>query len=67
MNAIVGIRPYVGGIGTWSETADAPECSDPEVQCQVGARSALIGAALRLAAPTPWVAPYFQLGAGAWT
>jgi hypothetical protein len=59
-----GIRPYAGVLLTWPDDTDY-RCTDPDFDCEVTAKIALIGGKGRLAAPIPWVAPFIELGLGA--
>jgi hypothetical protein len=59
-----GVRPYAGVLWTTPDGTDV-RCSDADLDCEVTAQIALIGAKGRLAVPIPWVAPFIELGVGA--
>lgn len=58
-----GVRPYGGMVLTWRDQIDV-RCVDTGIDCEVTAKIGVLGAKGRLAIPIPWVAPFFELGAG---
>lgn len=57
-----GVRPYVGLILT-SPDKNINEANLPEYK--VTSKALLFGGKARVAAPIPWIAPYFEVGVGA--
>jgi hypothetical protein len=57
-----GIRPYAGLVLT-SADKNVNEQNQPEYK--VTSKAFLLGGKARVAAPIPWVAPYFEIGIGA--
>ncbi|WP_264566039.1 outer membrane beta-barrel protein [Flavobacterium sp. N3904] len=56
-----GVRPYAGFIVTSPDNTDKPYQSEYKVTSQ----AFMFGGKVRLAAPIPYVAPYFEIGIGA--
>jgi hypothetical protein len=57
-NTWFGVRPYAGMIIASKET------KEDGVREYIKSNAALLGAKIRLAAPIPYVAPFFEIGAG---
>ncbi|RMB59420.1 autotransporter outer membrane beta-barrel domain-containing protein [Dokdonia sinensis] len=58
----IDLRPYAGFIYT---SKDSDDVEDGELEFDVTSRAFLLGGKIRLTIPIPYVAPYFELGAGA--
>jgi hypothetical protein len=56
-----GVRLYAGGFFSRTDRNRCPASVQP---CSVSSQIAVGGAKLRLLAPIPYVAPYFEIGAG---
>lgn len=57
-----GIRPYAGLILT---SADKTGTQQNQPDYKVTSNAFLLGGKVRVAAPIPWIAPYFEVGIGA--
>jgi hypothetical protein len=57
-----GLRPYAGIVVT---SPDNNENQQNQPDYKVTSKSFLIGGKARIAAPIPWVAPFFEIGIGA--
>jgi hypothetical protein len=62
LNTWFGLRPYAGFILTSSEQTDDPQ---NQSAYEVTSNAFLLGGKVRVTAPFPWVAPYFEIGIGA--
>ena len=60
----IGLRPYAG-VQITSPDDEDPRCAALGLDCEVTAKIGFVGAKLRLALPIPYIAPYFEVGAGA--
>ena len=63
LSSWAGVRAYGGLLWTWPEDSEPP-CRHGELSCEVTAKVGLLGGKGRIAAPIPWVAPFFELGFG---
>ncbi|HQZ24418.1 MAG TPA: hypothetical protein PLD18_03890 [Flavobacterium sp.] len=57
-----GVRPYAGLVVT---SADKNAYQQDQPNYKVTSKAFLFGGKARVAAPIPWVAPYFEIGIGA--